>query len=247
MRWMCTCAYDGTDYYGWQSQVGGNTLQDIIEARLEHVLKKPIRIHGSGRTDAGVHAHGQVFHFDFDWNHTEDNLREAINSGLPESIRITDVESVPDDFHARFSATGKFYVYQLYLGYAPPELTRYHWSLGSRTLDLQAMQIAASKLLGKHDFTAFAALRGDESEKDEDPVKDMRVLDAIDEGPVIRIETEASGYLYKMVRSLVGCLVDVGFGKLSPDDVESILKSKKRTQSVVTAPAKGLWLERVFY
>lgn len=247
MRWKCTCAYDGTDYYGWQSQVEGNTLQDVIEARLKDIFKEPVRIHGSGRTDSGVHAHGQVFHFDFDWQHGAEKLQEALSSGLPESIQIIEVEAVTDDFHARFSATGKYYAYQLYLGYASPEDTRYCWSLGNRTLDFDAMQRAANKLLGEHDFTAFAALRGDESEKDENPVKDMRLLDVIVEGPYVRIETEASGYLYKMVRSLVGCLVDVGLGKLSPEDVAHILESKKRTQAIVTAPAKGLWLERVFY
>lgn len=247
MRWKCTCAYDGTDFFGWQSQVGGNTLQDILEARLTTVFKKPIRIHGSGRTDSGVHAHGQVFHFDFDWKHSADALREALVSGLPASIRIYDLEHVGNDFHARFSAKGKYYAYQIYLGYAPPHETRYYWSLGNRKLDVDLMQDAAQRLLGLHDFRAFAATRGDGSEADENPLKEMRRLDIKVDGPRIRIETEASGYLYKMVRSLVGCLVDVGLGKLNPEAIEATLKSKKRTEQIVTAPPQGLWLEQVYY
>ena len=244
MRWKCSVAYDGTDYFGWQSQVNGNTIQDLIEQQLKVIFKQPIRIHGSGRTDSGVHAKGQVFHFDGEWTSPGTDLLNAIRSGLPDSIHLSSARRVSNNFHARFSAKGKKYIYQLYEGYAPPTDVRFYWSLGWRKLDIDSMRSATAHLRGKHDFTAFAAERED---SDENPVKDLRRLDIIKKGPRIHITTEADGYLYKMVRSLVGALIDVGSGKLSPDIMVEILESRKRTHRVVTAPGRGLCLDRVFY
>jgi len=245
-RWKVKCAYDGTDFQGWQSQVSNNAIQDVIETRLEEIFKTPVRIHGSGRTDAGVHAKGQVFHFDADWEHSPKKLHTALKLKIPPSIQIVTLVKASRDFHARFSAKGKRYAYQLFLGYAPPTETRYYWSLGERDLDIDAMQRAAKYLLGKHDFSAFAAAtrRG---ETQGSPVKEIWRLDITKKGPRIRIVTEGSGYLYKMVRSIVGALVDVGIGKLTPSQVKEILSSKKRTRTVVTAPPQGLFLEKVDY
>ena len=245
MRWKCTVAYDGTGFYGWQSQPGGNTIQDILEKRLKTLFGQPIRIHGSGRTDSGVHAKGQVFHFDGSWTNPRTDLLNALRSGLPESIQITAVSKISNNFHARHAATGKRYVYLLCEGFAPPMETRFYWSLGRRKVDLERMKLAAAHLLGRHDFSAFGASRGDGST--ENPVKDVRRLQITRRGRRIRITTEASGFLYKMARSLVGALVDVGTGKLSPAEVQQILKSRKRTAWVVTAPARGLCLQKVFY
>ncbi len=245
MRWKCTVAYDGTGLHGWQSQPGGNTVQDILENRLKTLFGQPIRIHGSGRTDSGVHARGQVFHFDGQWSNPQTDLLNALRSGLPESIQVSSVRSVSPDFHARYSATGKRYIYWLYEGYAPPMETRYFWSLGRRKLNIDLMNETAALLLGKHDFSAFGAERGDGSPQN--PVKDLRRLEITRKGRRIRIATEASGYLYKMVRSLVGALVDVGIEKLPPDELVNIFKSHKRTQLIVTVPARGLCLEKVFY
>lgn len=238
-------AYDGTDFEGWQSQRSGNTVQDHIERRLAQIFQEPIRIHGSGRTDAGVHAKAQVFHFDGAWHHPEEHLLRALRSGFPDAIQVTRVKQVSDSFHARYSATGKRYRYRLYEGFALPAENRYCWSLGNRKTDIAPMRAGAARLLGEHDFTAFAANRRDESK--ENPVKELRKLDITRQGPRITITTEASGYLYKMVRSLVGALVDVGVGKLTPDDLEAILESGRRTARVATAPPQGLSLERVFY
>lgn len=245
MRWKCTCAYDGTDLFGWQSQVCGNTVQDFLELRLAEIFKHPVRIHGSGRTDSGVHALGQVFHFDANWPHPVWKLLRAMQTGVPSSIQVTAVEAAQDEFHARFSAYGKQYEYRLYEGLAPPDQIRYAWSLGNRTLNVEMMRAAAERLLGEHDFTAFGANRGDGSK--DNPIKAMRRLDVIRHEQRIRIVTEASGYLYKMVRILVGTLVQVGLGQLSPDDVEHILHTKQRVQCVATAPPHGLWLMQVFY
>ncbi len=245
-RWVCACAYDGTDFLGWQSQAGGNTIQDYIETRLAALFKRPVRIHGSGRTDSGVHAKAQVFHFDAHWPHPVEHLLRALRSGLPAGIQVYRVRRAPPGFHARYDATGKRYIYRMHLGWASPMEARYCWSLGARRPDLALMRDAASRLLGTHDFTAFGALRSGASEQDS-PVKDLRRLDLTLRGRKLTLTTEASGYLYKMVRTLTGTLVEVGLGKLTPDDVERILRSRVRTPAIVTAPAHGLMLDRVWY
>lgn len=245
MRWKCIAAYDGTGFYGWQSQTGGNTIQDIIEGRLQVIFKRPVRIHGSGRTDSGAHAHGQVFHFDAQWEYPADDLLRALRSGLPERIQVNAVKRVANTFHARKSATGKRYLYRLYEGFAPPQETRYCWSLDNRRLDIESMREASLHLIGKHDFTAFSADRGNDSP--ENPVKDLRLLEVRRKGPRVRITAEAGGFLYKMVRSLAGALVDVGIGKLAPGEIPLILKSRQRTALIATAPSRGLSLEKVYY
>ena len=244
-RFKCVCAYDGTDFCGWQSQATGGSVQDFIERRLEAVFKRKMRIHGSGRTDAGVHADAQVFHFDACWRHSAGALLAALRSGYPESLQILKVSKVPEDFHARYSAKGKRYVYRLYLGRAHPKIARYRWSLGDRELDIDAMNSAAKILIGVHDFTAFSANRG--AEYKDNPVKDLRKLDVSRRGREVKISTEGSGYLYKMVRMIVGALVAVGTGKLSNGDIARALESKKRSNLFQAAPAKGLTLEKVFY
>ena len=243
-RWKCICAYNGTDYYGWQSQVGGNTIQDIIEAKLKTVFKRELRIHGAGRTDSGVHAHGQVFHFDADWKHEVDKLKLAINSGLPEDIQVLRVNKAKDDFHARFSAKKKRYIYYCYQGRAGLRDMHFCWSL-CRTLNVEELQKAAKIFLGKHDFTSFAASRRDESR--ENPMKVIYRMDIIRKGNKIKLVTEGSGYLYRMVRSIVGVLVEVGIGNMHPVEVKNILSQRKRSRLVPTAPARGLFLDKVFY
>lgn len=243
-RFKCVCAYDGTDFKGWQSQLGGGTIQDFIEARLGEIFKAKIRIHGSGRTDAGVHAKAQIFHFDAPWAHGVSELQKALLHGLPSGIQISKVSLAKPDFHARYSAKGKRYAYNIYEGYAPPYESRYFLSLGRRKLDLEKMRKAAQMLLGTHDFTAFSANRGHDRDN---PVKTIHKLEISKRGRKIKILTEGSGYLYKMVRIISGALMEVGFGKLEPSDIEAILEARKRTNKFSTAPAKGLFLEKVFY
>jgi len=245
MRWKGICAYDGTDLRGWQSQPGGNTVQDFLEMRLEKIFGKKIRIHGSGRTDAGVHAKRQVFHFDGDWKHEELKLLNALRTGIPKSIQIVSLKKVANDFHARYGVKSKRYVYYIYEGYVLPTQSRYYWSIGPYKLDIEAMQKAAKLLKGKHDFSAFSATT--RSGTGGDPIKEILRLDVVKKGRYIKIITEGSGYLYKMVRSIVGALADVGMKKLSYEDLEEILKRRRRTHKVVTVPAKGLFLEKVFY
>ena len=242
-RWKCLCAYDGTAFAGWQSQAGGRAIQDVIEARLALIFKTPLRIHGSGRTDSGVHAREQVFHFDAVWPHATEKLLAAFRVGLPAAVQIKSVRAVDAEFHSRFDATGKRYDYSIHLGDADPFTRPYCWMF-FRPLDVTAMQAAAEVLRGRHDFRAFTALNGPERE---DTVRDLRRLDVVRRGKQIRITAEADGFLYKMVRSLAGVLVTVGEGKLTPAEVRKILHSRERTAAVQTAPAQGLFLTKVYY
>ncbi len=238
------CAYDGGDFSGWQSQPDGRAVQDVIERRLAAILGRAVRIHGSGRTDAGVHALGQVFHFDAAWRHGSDKLRAALDGGLPRTIQVRSVRPAPPRFHARFSATGKVYFYQLYTGgEADPFLQAFSWSV-PRRLDVAAMRRAARRLVGRHDFRAFAATHGAGGG---DTVRALRRLAISGRGARWRITAEGDGFLYKMVRGLAGALVAVGQGKLTPGQVGDILRSGRRTSLVPTAPARGLFLARVRY
>lgn len=242
-RWKCVCAYDGTAFAGWQSQAGGTAIQDVIESRLAHLLKTPLRIHGSGRTDAGVHARGQVFHFDAEWRHAPAKLLAALRTGLPATIQIKSIAAVPASFHARFSATGKRYDYHVHLGDADPFTRPYCWMV-YKALDVEAMRTAAMLLRGRRDFRAFTALNGPARE---DTIRTLRTLEVARRGRNVRITAEAEGFLYKMVRSLAGVLVAVGEGRLTPADVRAILRGGARIPAVQTAPAQGLFLTKVFY
>lgn len=246
-RWKCTVAYDGTTFAGWQIQPNAVSVQQVIEERLLAVLKHQTDITGSGRTDAGVHARGQVFHFDAHWPHDPAKLLTALRIGLPPTIQVKTARSVPETFHARFSAKGKIYHYEIcHGGYADPFTQAFTWSM-PRTLDVEAMRKAAAVLTGTHDFRAFSAIAGSGIEK-EDTVRTIkRLVITAGRGGRLRIAAEGNGFLYKMVRSLAGALVDVGVGRLSPADIEKILASKLRTERVVTAPPQGLCLMKVFY
>ena len=244
-RWKCVCGYDGTAYTGWQSQITGRAIQNVIEEALGKILGRKTRIHGSGRTDAGVHAKGQVFHFDDMWKHGGEALRKALAAGLPSDVKIMDAKEAPISFHARISARGRRYVYRAFEGRAFPMEARYRASLPSYRLNLEAMQAAARSLVGEHDFTSFGASRGYPC--DDDPVRNLWRLDVRRSGRRLGIVVEGSGFLYKMVRSLCGALFDVGRGRLEVPQVEEILKGCERTALVVTLPPQGLCLEKVFY
>lgn len=244
MRWRAVCAYVGTELEGWQAQPSKRSVQDHIEQRLEQIFRRPIRIHGSGRTDSGVHARGQVFHFDADWRHGAEKLERAIAIGLPAAIQVTGLRRAPATFHARFSATGKRYVYFLHRGRADPFDDPFCWSLGGRPLDVEAMRATAKLLVGKHDFRALSAFNRVERET---TVRTLRRFDVLGRGQKLRIVAEADGFLYKMVRTLVGALVGVGIGKLKQEQVAALLDGKKREHLIETAPAQGLFLWRVEY
>lgn len=245
MRWKCLCAYDGTDFDGWQRQPGGAAVQNHIEAALAQIFNRPLQIQGSGRTDAGVHARGQCFHFDADWGHSPEKMIRALHSILPTSIRIESIRRVSDAFHARFSVVGKRYQYRYYLGRADPTEQRYVWACRDSPVDIDKMRAAAAHLVGTHDFTAYSASHGKNS--DPNPIKTVKRLDLKQRGRQLRLEVEGSGFLYRMVRSFAGALYAVGRGRLTPEEILTILDMRQRTHRVVTAPARGLSLEKVFY
>ncbi|MDR3273717.1 MAG: tRNA pseudouridine(38-40) synthase TruA [Puniceicoccales bacterium] len=245
MRWKCTCEYDGTGFNGWQSQPNGNTIQDHIENRLHWVFGQKIGIHGSGRTDAGVHAHGQIFHFDGEWHHGPDKLLRTFRCGLPSPIRVTKAEEVGHDFHARFSASGKCYKYYLLEHFPGAFNYRYNWCLGNGHLDFENMQSLTKPFHGKHDFSAFCANHGDGSIQN--PIKTICEMnfEKLDRGIVFTVI--ADGFLYKMVRMLVGSFVTFGLGKISGEAVLDMLFTGTRKINIDAAPARGLFLHSVDY
>ena len=245
-RFLITVAYDGTDYMGWQIQNDVRTVQGEIQARLSRIFKNKIIVQSSGRTDAGVHSEGQCFHFDAFWPHSTSKLQDALNTGEQAGLLITQIRRVHPKFHARYSAIGKRYRYEIHVGFAPPWKARYCLGRDWESLDVKEMRRAAKMLVGKHDFRAFGATHGQGMEN-EHPVKDLRRLDLKVKGRHITVTTEANGYLYKMVRRLVGGLLRVGEGKITPERLIAYREEKIITAEVPTAPARGLFMEKVFY
>jgi tRNA pseudouridine38-40 synthase len=243
-RWKVVCSYDGTDFSGWQCQPDNSAIQDVIEKRLSEILSSNIRIHASGRTDAGVHARGQVFHFDGEWNDTSSALAAAIQSRMPESVSIDSMDEVSNEFHARFSALGKLYVYRFYRGIVPPHLVRFTQGFYAKELDVESMKSAIKLYEGWHDFRSFSVNRG---EAYEDTWRYMHECKLKIAGPHIDLSFEGNGFMYKMVRSMVGAILEVGKRKLDVSELEAILTGAFRGNRIVTAPAKGLTLETVFY
>jgi len=242
-RFRAVVAYDGGMFHGWQSQANAVAVQDVIEAALEKILHVPVRIHGSGRTDTGVHALAQVFHFDAVWPREPGRLLAALGTRLPDGAQIRNITRARPDFHARFDACGKRYHYRIFLGRADPFESRYSWSVPDE-LDIGAMEKTARLLEGRHDFAAYCAWNGNERET---TVRDLRRFEVRRRGRRLRVVLEADGFLYKMARSLVGSLVSVGAGRIAPPAAAALLESRRRVPEVNTAPAHGLFLERVFY
>jgi len=239
-----TIAYDGTNYGGWQLQPNVVTVQGLLETALRQIAGKRVVVHGSGRTDAGVHARAQVANISLITSHRPQVLRAALNANLPQDIRVVRVQEVDARFHARFSAKGKEYRYQVDCGaVADPFLLAYAWH-HPKPLDIAAMRRSARLLRGRHDFSALSAnpMRPVES-----PVRTISKLSVTKRGNLLTIAVAADGFLYKMVRSIVGALVKVGEGKLTLEDLRKLMGAKKRAALIETAPAKGLFLWKVTY
>ena len=238
-------AYDGTPFAGWQSQSHRNTVQDQVERAFERVLGRPVRVHGAGRTDAGVHALAQCAHVDL----PDDGLSaacwiEALNALLPPTIRVLRCQYVSNDFHARISAKGKIYRYRIWLApVLPPLEYRRAWHI-ARPIDLKILKRAPKQFTGTHDFAGFAANRGKPEKSTIRTICSVRVRQ---EGPCVTIEFDGDGFLYKMVRLIVGALVKCALGKMSIEDVTTKLKFGQVGSARFAAPAHGLYLVRVRY
>lgn len=243
-RFKLTIAYDGTDYNGWQIQPGCRTIQGELENALSRFTGDHPKVHGSGRTDQGVHAVGQVAHVDLACGISCSDIRKALNAILVDDIRVLRVARAPHDFHARRCAVGKEYRYFIWNGeIMPPMIRRYRHHVRS-PLDVDAMRSAASALAGARDFAAFTA---NPNRPVESTIRHLKSLTVSRSGREVVIAAKSDGFLYKMVRSIVGFLVRVGDGSIDPLETEGILKSRIRTATVPTAPAKGLFLWRVWY
>ncbi len=251
MRLKLTIAYDGRPFLGWQTQVGGNTVQDILHEALEAVAKQPLRLHGSGRTDTGVHALGQTAHFDAPEGLSMNpyNWVPALNTKLPATIRVMECEEVAPDFHARFSATGKTYRYDICTDpVLPPLKAGLAWHL-PRLLDADVLSSALALFIGKHDFHAFAAYRGNEQE-DTDYTRTIDAADLVTLPDGYRITFSGNGFLYKMARMLTGSSVKTAQGRFRLDDLAALLDQPPgipRGKAPLCAPADGLYLESVRY
>lgn len=248
---MLVIAYDGRPFSGWQSQTGGNTVQDHLARALEAVAKQPLRVYGAGRTDTGVHANGQVAHFHppADLSLNPYNWVPALNTKLPATIRVLECREVPPGFHARFSATGKVYHYEIRTDpVLPPLLAGLAWHL-PRLLDADTLAAALDLFRGSHDFHGFAAYRGNEK-PDTNWHRTIRraAVEAHDHG--YRITFEGDGFLYKMVRMLTGAAVHAAQGRMPICDIAARLDQPPDLpfgKSPICAPADGLYLDQVLY
>ncbi len=239
-------AYDGTDFCGWQKQPGQRTVQDDLEQVLRRVLRHPLTIHGAGRTDSGVHAAGQVAHLATTSPIPVDNLRRAVNSRLPADISLVRVSEVPAEFHATLGALSRLYRYRIWNDRAKPveqllhRYTYHYW----RGLDLARMQEAARHFPGYKDFAAMAGKSGQPRRT---TWRTVYRCDVYRSGREIRVDVEGSGFLYNMVRNIVGTLIDVGRGHRPPDGIPEILASRDRGNAGQTSPANGLCMQWVKY
>lgn len=234
--------YDGTNYAGWQRQENGVTVQQLIEENIQKVTGERVTLHGSGRTDSGVHALGQVAHFDTGARMPAEKFCYALNTGLPDDIRIIDSCEVSSDFHARFSAKRKHYRYAINNGAHASALYRNFELHVHKTLDVAAMKEAAKVLVGTHDFSAFKAV-----ECKLNAVRTIYRSEISTDGNRITYDIEGNGFLYNMVRIIVGTLIEVGYRDRPPCSVLEALERGERKLAGPTAPPHGLALVKVFY
>jgi tRNA pseudouridine38-40 synthase len=243
-RYRITIEYDGTPFVGWQVQTNGASVQGAVAEAIRRFSGETVTVAGAGRTDAGVHALGQVAHFDLEREWEPQRIRDAVNFHLkPAPVVVLDCSSAPAGFDARFSATARHYHYRLLARRAPPALDRDRVWWVPVPLDAAAMQEAAQVLVGRHDFSAFRAAQC----QAKSPLRTLDRLDIASEGQEIRVFASARSFLHNQVRSMVGSLKLVGEGRWSADDLRAVLESHDRTRCGPVAPAAGLYLVCVEY
>ena len=241
-RFCALIEYDGTDFLGYQIQAVGRTVQGEIEQALQKVTQTKVRVHGAGRTDAGVHASGQVISFNVAWRHQQLDLHRALNATLPPDIVINNLTTVNEAFHPRFSAVSRSYRYTVINQTWPTALQRHYAYHVSEPLDLAAMNKASQILIGSHDFASFGK-----------PPQGTATIRRVSEakwsasGKFLTFEISANAFLYRMVRKIVGTLIRVGLGQINNGDVKNILNARNLTSSAPPAPAHGLCLVQVTY
>lgn len=245
-RYKLLIAYEGTNYRGWQMQPNGVSIQSTVEEALKVIFRNEIRVFGAGRTDAGVHALEQAAHFSLKQDADPYKVRSSLNGLLPLDIRVLSVEKVSESFHAQYSAIGKIYRYRLHLERIRSPFKRgYAWHI-PYPIDIGKMKEASKHFLGTHDFTSFA----NESHRGvaaHDPVRALERITFVEEEGGIYLEFEGEGFLYMMVRNIVGTLVEVAKGKISVDEIPGIFKALDRRKAGQAAPPQGLFLVKVQY
>lgn len=242
-RLLITVAYDGTNYHGWQLQPLASTIEGVLNNKLSYLLKEDIKVIGASRTDAGVHAFGNVAVFDTNTRIPADKLPYAINQRLPEDIKVQSAREVDADFHPRRVSSKKTYEYLIYNAkFINPIYDRYSHFV-YKNLDIEAMRRASSFLVGEHDFKSFCST----SSQIEDTHRIIYKIEIITEGPLIRILITGNGFLYNMVRIITGTLIEAGLYKILPEEINEIIRLSDRTFAGPTAPAKGLMLKEIFF
>lgn len=242
MRYKCTCMYDGTLFHGFQAQNGVNTIQEEIENALSLIAKTKITIHPSGRTDAGVHAIGQVFHFDCDIDMGEWNMQNAINSRVNKAIFITKVEKVSEEFHSRRSCISKEYHYLIDFGKYNPLNRNYRYYYPNKKIDIELFKKAFSVYVGEHDFRSFTKAKDKEN-----TVRMIYSIDFEEKDSLIIVKIVGNGFLHNMVRILVAMALEVGKGKITQEELKTIMGEKNRKLAPKIVPANGLYLFKVNY
>lgn len=243
-RYKCVIAYDGSRFSGYQIQPEGRTVQGVLESTLQKIHKgEMIKVTGSGRTDAGVHAQGQVIHFDSPLHIPVEKWPTVLNGVLPNDIAIKQVLKVDNDFHARFSVTQKEYRYKIYTGATRDPFKQKFYYHYPYPLDIQEIKAASEYLLGTHDFTSFCSAKTEVVDK----VRTISEFSYMQEDDELIFTFIGNGFLYNMVRILVGTLLEIGNGKIAADQIPVILEAKNRASAGKTAPAEGLYLWKVYY
>ncbi len=235
--------FDGTSYAGWQRQANARSVQGTLEACLKKLCKEEITVIGCSRTDAGVHAKQHISHFDSSCTVPEEKLHLALGTLLPEDISVLDAKVVPADFHARFGTSGKQYSYYIWNDRKKSALLSRYSLHESRPLDLEAMRLAASYLVGKKDFRCFMAT----GSSAKTTVRTLYRVAVEEQGSLLRIVVSGDGFLYNMVRIISGTLLYIGLGKLAPEDVRHMLETGDRTLAGKTLAPQGLFLDEVYY
>ncbi len=238
-----TIEYDGSNYLGWQKQKTGETIQNTIEEAIKALTNEEVEVIGSSRTDAGVHAKGFVANFKTNSKIPSDKYREAINHKLPDDIVILKSEEVDESFHSRYNAKGKTYSYAILNRDVPSALNRYYLYHVKRKLDIEAMKEACKYFIGTHDFAAFKS----SGSSVKTTVRTISKLYIDENNDIIKIYVTGDGFLYNMVRIIVGTLIMVGSNKIKPEEIENIIYEKDREKAGICVPAMGLVLEKVYY
>ena len=239
-----TIEYDGSNFKGFQRlKDNDNTIQGKIEDVLSKLTNEKIEIIGSGRTDMGVHAVGQVINFKTNCSESVEKIQKYLYKYLPESIVVRKIEEVDDRFHSRYNAKRKVYLYKIDNREYPNPFNRKYTCHIAKKLDLDAMREVAKVLIGEHDFTSFCSSRS----KKKSHIREIYSITINEKDDIIEIYVEGNGFLYNMVRIIAGTLIDAGHGRISADEVKELLELKDRSKSPETAPAKGLFLYRVKY